>query len=65
MAQPHFAQRVVVLVERGAVDADRDAAAAPVGAIPERKCRFELGLVAMIAPDLAMRPSSPERACTQ
>ena len=29
MAEPHFAQNVVVLVECGRVDAERDAAAAP------------------------------------
>ncbi len=65
MPEPHLAQNVVVLVEGRGVDADRDptaALASAIGATPLLRWRFELGLVAITAPDSAMVWSSSSRA---
>ena len=69
MRQPHFAQRILVLVEATAVEAHGDAAAAPQHLAERRnagaKMRFELVLTTMVAPRSAISSSSSGRAQMQ
>ena len=62
MREPHFAQRIVVLVEassrRGrAPRGSRACTISSSGAMPERRCRFELVLTEIVAPRAAISSS--------